>query len=184
MSCIRSCITCLYLDGQSISCVDTVNVEQAGDDQADTNRQVIVEGTEFSCNGRITGYLVSLASDSSSSRDYPIVQVWHPTSSTQYTRVDTECPLTQNVINRMRNGDEYYLGNVSCTGDNRIEFQSGDIIGHYHANNVRYKIWNIDTTGYTSYVRDENSPPNTFNVNGVDDSLTRQPLIQVLYGKV
>ena len=83
----------------------------------------------------------------------------------------------------MRNGDEYYLGNVSCTGDNRIEFQSGDIMGHYHANEVRYVLRNIGTMGYTSYVRDEDSPLNTFNVNGVDDSLTRQPLIQVLYGK-
>ena len=84
----------------------------------------------------------------------------------------------------MRNGDEYYLGNVSCTGDNRIEFQSGDIIGHYHANEVQFRLWNIGTAGYTSYVRDENSPPNTFNVNGVDDSITRRPLIQVLYGKI
>ena len=167
-------------DGQS--CVDTVNVKQAGDNQADTNRQVIVEGTEFSCNGKITGYLISLDKDSSEG-DYPIVQVWHPTSSTQYTRVDTECPLTESDINVM-SGDEYYLGNVSCTGDNRIEFQSGDIIGHYHANNVLYQLWNIGTMGYKSYVRDEDSPPNTFNVNGVDDSLTRQPLIQVLYGKV
>ena len=73
---------------------------------------------------------------------------------------------------------------MSCTGDNRIEFQSGDIIGYYHANNVRYRLWNIETVGYTSYVRDEDSPPNTFNVNGVDDSTTRQPLIQMLYGKI
>ena len=172
------------VDGQSTSCVDMVDVEQAGDNAADTNRQVIVEGTEFSCNGRITGYLISLVKDSSSG-DYPIVQVWHPTNPTQYTRVDTECPLTESDINRMRrNGDEYYLGNVSCTGDNRIEFQSDDIIGHYHANTMRYQLWNIGTTGYTSLVRDENSPLNTFNVNGVDDSLTRQPLIKVLYGKI
>ena len=144
---------------------------------------MIVQGTEFTCNGRITGYLISLKSDSSSG-DYPIVQVWHPISSTQYTRVDTECLLTESDIIRVRNGDEYYLGNVSCTGDNRIEFQSNDIIGHYHANEVLYRLWNIETMGYTSHVYHENSPPNTFNVNSVDDSLTHtQPLIQVLYGK-
>ena len=84
----------------------------------------------------------------------------------------------------MRNGDEYYLGNVSCTGNNRIEFQSGDVIGHYHANEVRYRLWNIATVGYTSYIRDENSPQNTFDINNVDDSVTRQPLIQVLYGNI
>ena len=173
------------LDGQSTSCVDTVNVERAGDNSADTNRQVIVPESDFSCNGRITGYLISLEKDSSEG-DYPIVQVWHPTSSSEYTRVDTECPITESDINRIRprNEDDYYLGNVSCTGDNRIEFQSGDIIGHYHANNVLYKLWNIDTATYTSYVRDEDSPLNTFNVNNVDDSITRQPLIQVLYGKI
>ena len=170
------------LDGQSNSCFDKVNVERAGDNQADTSRQVIVPESDFSCNGRITGYLISLQKDSSEG-DYPIIQVWHPTSSAEYTRVDTECPLTESGISRMRNGD-YYLGNVSCTGDNRIEFQSGDIIGHYHANNVLYRLWNIGTAGYTSYVRDKDSPPNTFNVNGVDDSITRQPLIQVLYGKI
>ena len=143
---------------------------------------MIVPESDFSCNGRITGYLISLEA-ASSSGDYPIVQVWHPTSSTVYTRVDTECPLTENDISRMRNGDEYYLGNVSCTGNNRIEFQSGDVIGYYHANEVRYRLWNIGTVGYTSYIRDEDSPPNTFSINNVDDSQTRQPLIQVLYGK-
>ena len=84
----------------------------------------------------------------------------------------------------MRNGDEYYLGNVSCTGNSRIEFQSGDVIGYYHANEVRYRLWNIGTVGYTSHVRDEGSPLNTFNINNVNDSQTRQPLIQVLYGKI
>ena len=84
----------------------------------------------------------------------------------------------------MRNGgDEYYLGNVTCTGDNRIEFQSGDVIGYYHGNEVRYQLWSIGTMGYTSYSRDEESPPNIFNTNNVDSD-TSQPLIQVLYGKI
>ena len=142
---------------------------------------MIVPRSAFSCNGRITGYLISLES-ASSSGDYPIVQVWHPTSSTVYTRVATECSLTDNDISEMSNGD-YHLGNVSCTGDNRIEFQSGDVIGYYHANEVWYRLWNIGTMRYTSYIRDENSPPNMFNINNVDNSETRQPLIQVVYGK-
>ena len=169
------------LDGQS--CVDTVDVRQRGTNSADNPRQVIIPESDFSCNGRITGYLISLEK-ASSSGDYPIVQVWHPTSSTAYTRVATECPLTESVISRMRNGNEYYLGNVSCTGNNRIEFQSGDVIGHYHANEVRYRLWNIETIRYTSYIRYENNPLNTFSINSVDDSQTRQPLIQVLYGKI
>ena len=137
----------IFVDGQ-ISCVDTVDVEQAGSNQADTHKQVIVQGTDFSCNGRITGYLISL-DKANSSGDYPIVQVWHPVNSVRYTRVDTECSLTESDIINM--GDVYYLGNVSCTGDNRIEFQSDDIIGYYHSNVVRYKIWNNITAGY-SYI--------------------------------
>ena len=167
------------------SCVDTVNIKQSGTNAASTNRQVIVPASTFSCNGRITGYLISLES-ASSEGDYPIVQVWHPNNSTVYTRVDTECPLTGNDISRMTTmGNDYYLGNVSCTGDNRIEFQSGDIIGYYHSNEVRYRLWNIETMGYTSYRRDRNDPPSTFNINSADDTIMRmQPLIQILYGEV
>ena len=144
---------------------------------------MIVPEYNFSCNGRITGYLISLVNDSSTG-DYPIIQVWRLTSSTQYTRVNTECALTESDINNM--GDTYYLGNVSCTGDNRIEFQSGDVIGYYHSNKVRYRLWNIETMGYTSYDRVRNSPLNNFNINGqgIDGTENRQPLIQVLYGKV
>ena len=58
-----------------------MNVEQAGTNSAGTNRQVIVPESDLSCNGRITGYLISLDRFSSEG-DYPIVQVWHPTSST------------------------------------------------------------------------------------------------------
>ena len=172
------------LDAQS--CVDTVNVRKRGDNSASTTRQVIVPNSAFSCNGRVTGYLISLQSDSSSG-GYPSVQVWHPTSSTQYTRVDTECALTASDISMMTddNGDEYYFGNFSCTGNNRIEFQSGDIIGYHHGSPVRYKLWNIDANGYTSYYLDTNSPLNTFNINHKDiDSIDEQPLIQVMYGKI
>ena len=73
---------------------------------------------------------------------------------------------------------------MTCTGDNRIEFQSGDVIGYYHPNEVRYRLWTIETIEYTSYSRDEGSPPTVFNINNVDNSDTSQPLIQVLYGKI
>ena len=175
-----------FIDGQS--CVDAVNVRQKGDNIASTNRQVIVPSNAFSCNGRVTGYLISLESASSALHvHYPSVQVWHPTSSTQYTRVDTECPLTASDISIMRdgNGDNYYLGNVSCTGINRIEFQSGDIIGYHHGSLVYYQLWNIESNGYTSYHLDANSPLNTFNINDNASSIDNsQPLIHVMHGKI
>ena len=174
-------INMYILDGQK--CIDAVNVRQRGTNAAPTNSQVIVPRSTFSCNGRITGYLISLER-ASSSGSYPTVQVWHPTSSRVYTRVDTECPLTNNDISRMTaQGNEYYLGNVTCTGNNRIEFESDDIIGYHQSNEVLYSVWNVITTGYTSYFRDEDSPLNMFSTN-TNKTETWQPLIQVIYGKL
>ena len=169
-----------YIDG--LDCVDTVNVRQEGTNAESTTRQVIVPRNEFSCNGRITGYLISLESDSSSG-GYTSVQVWHPTSSTVYTRVDTECALTANDISRMT--DEYYLGNVSCNGNDRIEFQSGDVIGYHQGDELRYRLWTVGNMDYTTYYRDASNPRNSFNINNNDvASENRQPLIQIMYGKI
>ena len=160
-------------------------VRQRGTNAASTDSQVIVPRSNFSCNGRVTGYLISLESVGDSG-DYPSVQVWHPTSSTEYTRVDTECALTDSDISVMKdNGDDYYLGNVSCTGNNRIEFQSGDVIGYRHGSEVRYRLWNIGNNQYRSYRRTGRSNPlNSFNINNANDDLNEQPLIQVMYGKI
>ena len=175
---------CNTLDGQS--CVDTVDVRQRGDDDFNDARQAIVPRSNFSCNGRITGYLISLVRRNGNNvRGYPSVQVWHPTSSTVYTRVDTECTLTESDINMMTDigGGDYYLGNVSCTGNNRTEFQSGDVIGYHQADSVRYQLWNIRTVEYTAYNYDANAPLNSVNINNADNSDDdRQPLIQVMFG--
>ena len=170
------------------SCIDTVNVGQKGDYAASTDSQVIVPNSVFYCNGRVTGYLISLR-QANGSGGYPSIQVWHPTSSTEYTRVDTECALTASDISLMRdrNGDDYHLGNVSCTGNNRIEFQSGDVIGYHHGSSVLYQLWSIESNGYTSYHHNNTENPlETFNINNNNISLTdnRQPLIEVMHGKI
>ena len=179
-------ITANTLDGQN--CFDAVNVTQRGVQAMPPSVQVLVPRSNFSCNGRITGYLISLR-QANGSEGYPSVQVWHPTSSTEYTRVDTECALTASDISMMRdgNGNNYHLGNVSCTGNNRIEFQSGDVIGYHHGSSAFYRLWSIDTNGYTSY--HHNNTDNSleiFNINNNSVSLTdnRQPLIEVMYGKI
>ena len=169
--------------------MDTVNVRLRGDNAASTDSQVIVPRSNFSCNGRVIGYLISLELVDDKKGSYPRVQVWHPTSSTEYTRVDTECALTASDISMMQdeNEDDYYLGNVSCTGSNRIEFQSGDVIGYYHGDPLRFRLWSIDidVNGYTVYHQDASSSLNTFTVNNdVSSPDNRQPLIQVMYGKI
>ena len=121
------------------------------------------------------------------SDNYPILQVWHPTSSTEYTRVDAECPLNDTDISMNTDdmGNIYYFGNVSCTGNNSIKFQSGDIIGYHQSDPLHYRVWSIVTSGYTAYYRDVSTPLTTFNINNADGTTNnRQPLIQVMYGKV
>ena len=149
---------------------------------------MIITSSNFSCNGRVTGYLISLESvNSSVSEGYPSVQVWHPTSSTEYNRVDTGCALTASDISVMmnRSGGVYYLGNVSCTGNNRTEFQSGDVIGYHQSSAVRYQLWSIESNEYTSYQHDVNSPLNTFVISNDNQSdSNKQPLIEVMYGKI
>ena len=147
---------------------------------------MIVPRSIFSCNGRVTGYLISLDS-TDSSEDYASVQVWHPTNSSFYTRVDTECPIPARNItlvtgNDQGHGNDYSLGNVSCTGNNSIEFQLGDVIGYY---SVSYKLWSIESNGYNSYHHDTNSLLKTFDITNVDTRNTnKRPLIQVMYGKI
>ena len=76
------------------------------------------------------------------------------------------------------------LANVSFTGNNRINFQSGDTIGYYLPNNLRHNIRNIQTAGYTSYTDGRNSPRSSFSITSDTDAIVedRQPLIQVMFG--
>ena len=151
---------------------------------------MVVPEHNFSCNGRVTGYLISLRMVRySASGSYPTVQVWHATNPPVYTRADTECLLTATDISIMTDdmGNDYYLGNVSCTGSNRIEFQSGDIIGYYQGSNLSYEVWSSNNSiGNTTAIHlYEPTPPATFNLGSIDASGSNaQPLIQILYGKM
>jgi len=187
-----------------------VNIQQKGTNASTNDVQVIVPNISFSCNGRITGYLISLGDGDEDNEDedneddnedednededndesnFPVIQVWHPTSSTVYTRVDTECALTDSDISRMRDsmGDRYYLGNVSCTENTRIEFQSGDVLGYYQGDDLHYRMWNIETMEHTYYYyhienEDEDGPLTSFNLSNADNDIGR-PLIQLIFGK-
>ena len=153
------------------------------------NAQMAVPESNFSCNGRVTGYLISLMMVNVSG-SYPTVQVWHATNPPVYTRADTECLLTATDISIMTDdmGNDYYLGNVSCTGSNRIEFQSGDIIGYHQGSPLSYEVWSSDNSiGYTTVVNfDEPTPPATFNLANREHEYGGRirPLIQIIYGKM
>ena len=167
---------CFYADGQS--CVDIVNAQQQGSHTLDDRRQVIVPMTAFSCNGSITGYLISLEFDSGESGN-PTIQVFRPTSSSSYMAVH-EYLLQENDITDM---GTYHLANVSFTGNDRIEIQPGDIIGYYIPSTPQYNVWNIETEGYTSYLSIRFSPDSTVTISGTGTT-NRQPLIQLIFGNV
>jgi len=157
-----------------------VTVNQEGTNKQNTDSQVIVPESDFCCDGRVTGYLISLDQLSSDSGDYPSIQVWRPSGSNNYIEI-SRYTLTQNDISSMNN---YYLANISFTGADRIEFQSGDVIGYHLPNTLRYTVWNIETTGYTSFSISASSPLSNFRTNRAENmDPDRQPLIQVLYGK-
>ena len=129
----------------------------------------------------MTGYLISLNQVDDVTGDYPSIQVWRPSTSTNYNAISLYT-LTQNDIFNM---NSYYLANVTFTGANRIEFQSGEVIGYHLPNTLRYTVWSIGTTGYTSFSISASSPLSRFRTDNADSMDSgRQPLIQVLYGKV
>ena len=133
--------------------------------------------------------MASLNQDRGSFCVNPTIIVWQPmnTEKTLY-RIRDSYRLGSSDINAM--GD-YNFANVSFTGNDRIEFQSGDVIGYWHRRvqmgrfiwQTCYTMWNIETAGYKSY--SVNPTSNTVNIN--DDSVAittdRQPLIQVTFGK-
>ena len=65
-----------------------VNVQQQGDDQLKANSQVIIPMSNTSCNGRITGFMMSLSQEQNGS-DYPRIEVWNPTSSPMQYKMRT-----------------------------------------------------------------------------------------------
>lgn len=163
------------------------DVQQQGTISPPASIQAIIPAYNFSCNGRVTGYLVSLERENLFIGDFPRIQIWRPTSSTVYSRVGTVCDLTASDISRMTDNaeNEYRLGNVSCTGNSRIEFQSGDVIGYHQGSTLRYRLWNIGIVGYTSYHLDRFfNTLDTIDISSVDDTFSdRQPLIHLMYGK-
>ena len=163
--------------------MDTVNVQQQGSDQLSSNLYVIVPRNNFSCNGRITGYMVSLYQDDDEFQEcnFPQILLWRLTEQTEYI-IEDNYTLSNEDINGM---GSYYFADVSFTENNRIEFQSGDVIGYRHGSNPCYRVWSIRTGGYTSYnVRSISDDMINIDNNSVTVTVDRQPLIQVTFGMV
>ena len=166
----------------AIRCIDTVNVNREGNSGTGSSKQAIVPQKQFFCNGRLTGFLISLHDYENDNQLNPYIQVWRRSRTDldsfdivgQYQLHDDE--ITQ------RSG--YFLANVSLSGNDTILFQPGYVIGYYHPPSPRYRVNSVDVNGFTTYTTDSRSPLNSFNIKNADNvNSEKQPLIETSYGK-
>jgi len=151
--------------------------------QQQTGRQVIVPFTKFVCNGRITGVIASMARLRNGLTD-PYLEVWHPRTPGVYDKI-SEVQLVESEVVQVGYdlSTAYWFVNITLNDFDKIEFETGDVIGYYHPNDSRYLILSIETAGYTIYANESANASSTIsldNQNIVRNN--RQPLIQFTIG--
>ena len=169
------------------TCIDVVdNVQQTPDSQIIANRTVIVPRLNFTCNGRITNIRVRIDSATeipnydNTGTNFPYIQVWRqsPTSQLNYSLVN-QVQIQSNHLNTQLT---YLEAIIPLTGNNRIQFLSGDVIGFYNPPDSGYVTRDIQTPGYVFYVF-IGSNASSFNLSTGIMSDRRQPLIQFTLGE-
>ena len=158
-----------------------VNVQQQGDDLLPANSHVIIPMSNTSCNGRITGCMMSLSQEQNG-RDYLRLEVWSPIKvSSEIYEMIAEYVLAEHDIRYM---EKYYFANVSFAENETINFKRGSIIGIYLPPNPSYTVQTIHSTGYRYYANRTMIPRINLNITRactmVNDS---QPLIHLVFGK-
>ena len=166
-------------------CTDSVDIDQNGNSQlgfTPNGRLAIFPRLNFTCNGRITNIRARVRFNNRGS-NYPLFQVWQPTSvnSTVYNKTG-EVQLQSGQVTG--NGN-FRTANIILTGNDILEFQSGDVVGYYHPSDSRYVVRDISTNGYVLYRFDGSPVPSSVNLNNYDaiGGISRQPLIQFTIGK-
>ena len=161
------------------------NVNQKGSASIDSGRQVIVPSARFNCNGRVKNVAVSMLSQPFGN-DFPLFQVWHPTSPNSSTYNKTgEVQLPAGVFIPVGAGRSYHSASLSLNSNSQIEFQSGDVIGYYQPSDPRWLIGSIQTSGYISYSNNGTAPSTSIDINNVNNAEdNRQPLIKIMFGKI
>jgi len=167
------------------SCFNSVSVQQIGFFSIPSERQSIIPWSNFTCNGRITGIIVSTEKNNGGLND-PYLEIWHPQTS-DYTIFDKvgEVQLTDidAVAEVDSNNNNFWLLKISLNESDKIEFESGDLIGFYHPPAARYQVWMIDATGYTIHGNFSTNPSSTFSIDNSQISAPdRQPIIEFIIG--
>ncbi|XP_065904629.1 uncharacterized protein [Dysidea avara] len=160
------------LSGQT--CIDDVdNVQQTEDNFISPNRAVIVPHLSFTCNGEITNIRVRISTFSTGT-NFPYIQVWRQSPTSQLYSLVDQVQIQSSHLNTQSANLE---ANISLTGNNRIRFLSGDVIGFYNPSDSGYVIGDIQTDGYMYYVF-EGANTSSLDLNNGIMSSRRQPLIQ------
>ena len=187
----------ILTDGQCADNINT-NVQRMGSLRLRRRVQVVVPQDNFTCNGRLTRIMASMLQEPERNDSF-LFQVWRPSflGSTLYNRVGQialrESDVTEFIVNITTNtvnittNTSYYLVNMSLTGGERIEFQSGDVMGYYHPLSPRYRVYNDpEANNYVTYGLDNDTgPTETFNISdsSVSQHNNRQPLFAVNFGE-
>jgi len=114
--------------------------------------------------------------------EFPYIQVWRQSSSSSavtYERVGQVRIQASQIISQ----ENWRVADISLTNDNRLQFQSGDVIGFYHPPRFSHEIRTIRTSGYVLH---EFTGFNdvSFALDGATNVLNnRQPLIQFEIGE-
>jgi len=130
------CVSKLWLGGQT--CTDSVDIQQDGRDNINSNRLAIVPRLNFTCDGRITGVMARVRFRNGTG--YPYFQVWRQITNNLliFTNIG-EVQLQESQVSQCNNND-YCNINIVLTGNDTIEFQSGDVVGFYHPSDIRYRV--------------------------------------------
>ena len=83
----------------------------------------------------------------------------------------------------MTGSGEYRTANIILTGSDKIEVQSGDVVGYYREFGARYRLRTIQTDGYILYEFDGSRAQTSVDLNNADHDTNEQPLIEVTIGK-
>ena len=161
-------------------CTDSVDIQQNGDNIIGRDRLSIIPRLHFTCNGRITSIRARVRFDNSTN-DYLSFQVCRPSSvgSTMYNKIG-EVQLQSD--DQLTGSGNFQTANITLTGNNTIEVQSGDVVGYYHPPDARYQVRTIQTDGYILY-RFNGSRSSVDLNNSFKSNNYRQPLIQFIIGK-
>ena len=171
------------------TCIDRVKIQQRGIKRFGSPRQVIVPRANFTCSGRITGITASLHQVYSDGID-PYFELWHPISADLgvFDKVDEVQLVESEVVQIGHDPNDnftYWVVSITLNGDDRIEFETGDVIGYYHPARSCYNVWSIITTGYRGFANNFTTPLSTINLDTqYFTGSNRQPLIQFTIGMI